>query len=429
MILKGSQRSGARQLATHLLKDENEQIELVELRGFMSDDLPGALDETHAIAKGTKCRQFLFSLSLSPPLDQVASPETFQKAADAIEARLGLAGQPRAIIIHEKEGRRHAHAVWSRIDPETMTARPLPFFKNRLRDMSRELYLEHGWTLPEGLRDPLLSNPLNFTREEWQQAQRTERDPREIKQVIQKAWARSDGCKALASALEESGFILAKGDRRGHVAVDHDGEVYSLSRWTGVRAKEVRERLGEPDDLPSVEDATTRMRKALTPKLETFRAEQRQEHAAERNAFKLRKNEMATTHREAREALRTWQKTRWDQETRERTSRLRTGVAGLWDVVTGRAARTIRENEWKSWQSLKRDQIERDALVVRQLMQRRALQKQLLELRDRQREQRDNMDREVGAALMLEGRKKLAAERIGVLLARSRGYDGPILEI
>jgi hypothetical protein len=40
MILKGSQRSGAGQLARHLLKSENEHVELHELRGFMADELP-----------------------------------------------------------------------------------------------------------------------------------------------------------------------------------------------------------------------------------------------------------------------------------------------------------------------------------------------------------------------------------------------------
>ena len=43
MILKASERSGARQLASHLLKDENEHIELHDLRGFASDDLHEAL--------------------------------------------------------------------------------------------------------------------------------------------------------------------------------------------------------------------------------------------------------------------------------------------------------------------------------------------------------------------------------------------------
>ena len=54
MILKGSQRGGAIQLASHLLKAENEHVEIHEMRGFISDDLHGAFNEAHAIAKGTK---------------------------------------------------------------------------------------------------------------------------------------------------------------------------------------------------------------------------------------------------------------------------------------------------------------------------------------------------------------------------------------
>ena len=44
MILKASQRGGARQLAAHLLNTEdNEHCELHDIRGFMSADLQGAL--------------------------------------------------------------------------------------------------------------------------------------------------------------------------------------------------------------------------------------------------------------------------------------------------------------------------------------------------------------------------------------------------
>lgn len=65
--MKGSQRAGATQLAIHLLKDENEHVEIHEISGFVSDNPMGALKEAQAISKGTKCHQFLFSLSLSPP--------------------------------------------------------------------------------------------------------------------------------------------------------------------------------------------------------------------------------------------------------------------------------------------------------------------------------------------------------------------------
>ena len=116
MILKASQRGGGQDLAAHLMKmEDNEHVDLHELRGFATDTLKGALKEAEAVSRGTQCRQYLFSLSLSPPEQASVAPDVFERAIDRIEERLGLEGQPRAIVFHEKDGRRHAHCVWSRI--------------------------------------------------------------------------------------------------------------------------------------------------------------------------------------------------------------------------------------------------------------------------------------------------------------------------
>jgi len=144
MILKGNQRSGARELALHLMKDENDHVQVHEIRGFVSSDLMGAFKESEAQSKGTRCKQYLYSLSLNPPQDKAVSIEDFEKAIDQAEERLGLTGQPRAIVFHEKEGRRHAHAVWSRIDTERMKAVQLSHSKRKLNELSKQLYLDHG---------------------------------------------------------------------------------------------------------------------------------------------------------------------------------------------------------------------------------------------------------------------------------------------
>ncbi len=289
MILKGNQRGGAVNLAVHLMKAENEHIDVHEMRGFMASDLRGAFMEAYAISKGTKCKQFLFSLSLNPPQHEQVGAQAFERAANEAEKRLGLDGQPRAIVFHEKEGRRHAHVVWSRIDYKSMTAINLPHYKRKLTSLSKELYLEHGWNLPDGLRDPLLKDPLNFTHGEWQQALRAKRDPREIKQAFQHAWQYSDSTKALNAALNEHGFILARGDRRGFVAVDYVGEVYSFARWAGVKTKDVKARLGDPDKLLSVDEARQTFRDKIKPKLDAIKAEQDKTNIALKKAsFKKR---------------------------------------------------------------------------------------------------------------------------------------------
>lgn len=101
MILNGNERSGAARLAQHLMNvRENEHAELHDLRGFVADDLHGALQESEAIAKGTRCQKHLFSLSLNPPEHADVPVEIFEAAIDKIERQLGLEGQPRAIVFH-----------------------------------------------------------------------------------------------------------------------------------------------------------------------------------------------------------------------------------------------------------------------------------------------------------------------------------------
>ena len=99
MILKGSQRGNAAKLAAHLMNmRDNEHVDLHELRGFMSEEnLRGALKESEAIAKGTRCQQHLFSLSLNPPQDAYVDTATFEAAVEMAEQKLGLSGQPRAV--------------------------------------------------------------------------------------------------------------------------------------------------------------------------------------------------------------------------------------------------------------------------------------------------------------------------------------------
>ena len=125
----------------------------------------------------------------------------------------------------------------------------------KLQDVARDLYIVHEWDIPEGFKDKESRDPLNYAAVESQQAKRVKRDPQAIKKIFQACWAQSDSKDSYAQALAEHGYILAKGDRRGFVAVDCKGEIYSVSRWAGVKTKDVRARLGVRDGLPSVDKA------------------------------------------------------------------------------------------------------------------------------------------------------------------------------
>ena len=78
------------------------------------------------------------------------------------------------------------------------------------------------------------------------------------------AFERSDCGKSFQSALGNEGLILARGDRRDFVAIDHAGGMHALGkRILGASAPEIRIRLSDllPGQLPSVEEARRLIRK------------------------------------------------------------------------------------------------------------------------------------------------------------------------
>jgi hypothetical protein len=407
MILKGSQRGGAGQLAAHLLNDhENDHVTVVELKGFVSDDLTGALQEAHAIANATQCQQFLFSLSLNPPKGETCSIDDLIQAADRAEETLGLTGQPRAVIVHEKNGRRHAHVVWSRIDSDELKAVPMAFYKNRLAALSKELYLEHGWELPDGHKQNGWKNPLNFTLDEWQQAKRLGLDPRELKQLVRETWGRSDSARAFKSGLEDHGFTLAKGDRRGFVLVDIQGEVFSLSRVVGLKTKELTARLGSPDNLPTVGFVTEQNTRLLTDRTRELLAEARAQEAKELQELEQKRRAVIEAQRAERSKLQAAQDQRRILETRERQDRFRKGVLGFWDRMTGKAAEIKRENEAQAFASYKRDAEQRERLFEAQAQERQEIVDQIDECRKAQRANRIQIAGQMAFLMGLERMEK-----------------------
>ena len=382
MILKGSQRGGGQDLAIHLMRlDDNEHIDIHELRGFVAEDLKGAFKEVQAVSRATRCKQYLFSLSLNPPETEDVPIAAFEEAVERIESKLGLDDQPRAIVFHEKEGRRHAHCVWSRIDAQTMTARPLSFFKTKLQDISRELYLDHGWMMPKGLADKSQRDPRNFTLEEWQQAKRAGYDPRAFKASVQDVWAISDSRASFEHALQERGLWLAKGDRRGHILLDHQGEVYSLARTLGVRAKVVRERLGDETDLAGIAETKQRIADSLSPTIGRLIETSRSNWKAESSALAFKRAAIRDRQHSERQTLKQQHEDRRETEARARADKLHKGVKGLWSRLTGKYAEIKEANENDAANCQQRDRQERERLIFQHMGERRLLQAQIKEKR------------------------------------------------
>jgi hypothetical protein len=373
MILVGNQRGGAKELALHLLKDENDHVEIHELRGFAARDLRGAFNEAYAVSRGTRCTQYLYSCSLNPPAAANVRTEDFEAAIARIETELGLTGQPRAIVFHEKHGRRHAHCVWSRIRADDMKAVQLSFTHKKLMRIARELYIEHRWKMPRGLAQSAASDPRNFTLAQWQQAKRSSQDPRAIKTAIQDAWAISDTKAALMRALNERGYRLARGDSKAFVVVDRHGEIYSLPRWLGIKTKEVRARLGDGDDLPDVVTVKAQIANDMQPVLKRLKGEILLDLRRENTGLRAERSAMLARHREERRVQAVQMDMRRWEEARTRQSRFRTGLKGVWDWMRGETERIRLHNEEEALAAARRDRVEADALIFAQLEEKRRM--------------------------------------------------------
>lgn len=420
MILKGNQRGGSKQMAVHLLNGEqNEHVTVHQVKGFMAGNVMDALNEVHALSKGTQCRQFLYSVSLNPPRDESVPIEFFEKAIKKIENKLGLKDQPRVVVFHEKEGRRHAHCVWSRIDLDEMKAINLSFDHRKLQSVSREIFLENNWTMPKGLVNPEHKNPLNFTRAEWQQALRTGQSAKTIKACLQECWAVSDNRKSLESALLERGYFLAKGDRRKFVVVDVHGEVYSFARQIGKPAKELISKIGDMKSLPSVDETKNRINTLLEPLFSNYRTELQQSHGEEMRPLLRIKRTMTSQHRKDRDAQKAYQEKRWGEEEKLRSSRIHKGFKGLWDKLTLKYWKLREQNEKEAWKCFVRDRDERQDLIETQLDQRQKLQGKIETLQTRQDAELQKLTRDLSGMMTesvetdatpeaLKGQSKLA---------------------
>jgi len=241
--------------------DTNERVEVLE-RQSTAPSLADTFKEWQIIAEGTNGTRGLYHANIDPDARYSMTAEQWKTAVDTLERELGLDGQPRAVVLHEKNGRQHIHVVWQRTDIDTMTM--ISDSQNYRAHERASLALEKlfGHEIVPGVhekRNDEQPTPVaEITHAEWQQAERTGVDPRMLKDEVTAIFKASDNAAAFQQALDEAGFLVAKGDRRDFVLVDEMGEVHSLARQIrGVTAKDLRAFMADVDEaaLPTVEEA------------------------------------------------------------------------------------------------------------------------------------------------------------------------------
>jgi Relaxase/Mobilisation nuclease domain len=268
MICKGNLHGDGRELADYLMKEKDgERAELAELRGFESADIYAAFANVETEARATRCRKPFFHGYVRLPWGEQLSRQEWLYCANRIEAKLGFTGQARAVVFHHTaSGEAHMHVAWSRIDRWKLRAIDPGLYKNRLKEIAREL--ERVLGLPPVGNEPRPGYKTRSAhRNEFEEARRLGTDLRQIRETIRACWDCSTDGRSFAAALEKEGLTLARGDRRDFVVVDQKGGLHALSkRITGASAKQTRERLADIDrqQLPDIETARVRQQEPHT---------------------------------------------------------------------------------------------------------------------------------------------------------------------
>lgn len=273
MIIKGKSRAGPSQLARHLGRaDTNERVEILQLDSAGTTEQAFRDWQTYTLATNGKLG--LYHANIDPDAKYEMTRDQWWRAVEVLEEELGLQGQPRAVVLHEKNGREHIHVVWARTDMDTMKLRVdgWNFVAHERASLRLEQEFGHEHVPGKHAKRDREKQPefpkAEVSHDEWQQSERGGIGHVQRRAQVKALFEASDTGLAFKAALEDAGYVLARGDRRGFVILDDAAKVYSLSdQLPGVRAKDLRAFMVEIDldNLPSVKEARALLRDTARP--------------------------------------------------------------------------------------------------------------------------------------------------------------------
>lgn len=165
------------------------------------------------------------------------------------------------------------------------------------------------------------------------------------------------------------------------MAVDAAGEVYSISRWLGVKAKEVRAKFGNGDDLPSIEEINLKIVQNAPTKNDDARAKIDAQFQQRFKSLETKHTALVTTHRTTRDALKVKIENRQIVETAARAAALPTGLKAAWFRISGQYSAFVKSGESDAKNCAARDRAELQKLIEAQLAERQVLENEFRALR------------------------------------------------
>ena len=242
MVIRGKTRGNGKQLGSYLMKQaENDAVHVLDIRGTgQLDDIHYSLLEMSLTSELTKSDKGLYHAQMNPAYgdDKKMTREDWLKAADILESELGLTGQKRVIVLHDKKDRLHAHVVWERYDHDKgiMVS---DSYSRYAQDRARKT----------------IEKELNHTPTPHRNAKRPE-----MKVELTELWNATETGGDFIKAISKKGYTVAVGKDRPYMIVDDTGRSFDLVRQLNkVKTKEVGQYLKE-QKLPTEKEAIAKVR-------------------------------------------------------------------------------------------------------------------------------------------------------------------------
>ena len=250
MWIKGRRRGGAKDLADHLRKtEENESVAVRAIEGFAFDGLTGqnldkALRQMEAIGYGKGNKRNLFHTIIAPAHGETLTTARQKFMVEYYAEHMNLKGHQHALVEHWKKGKQHFHLVFNIIDPVTGKTHELKWTKNKEWRISRGLEEIFGLSTPA---------PKGKASQTWetQRGKRTGINASTMRKEVTAIFLASKTSAEFVSKLDKAGYALARGRRDQLVLVDKFGETHGLMRRIeGQKLNDLRRKFPGIEEMP-----------------------------------------------------------------------------------------------------------------------------------------------------------------------------------
>jgi hypothetical protein len=248
----------------------NERVEWTHTHNLPTDDPKKAMgwmaytaknadrlkDQAGVVKTGRKSTSgAVYSYSLSWHPEEKPTREVMQESAMTVLQRLGLSDHEAVFVAHNDTEHPHVHVICNVVHPETGKLVAPSYDYLTTSNWAEKLEKDNGKIYCE---QRVINNERRRAeaKQDRQLALVKHREARsERAKLIEQLFLQSKNGKDFQTAIQDEGYTLSKGDRRGFVLVDEHGKVHSLSRQIkSLKAKEIQEKISDVEDVRNAQE-------------------------------------------------------------------------------------------------------------------------------------------------------------------------------